>query len=93
MSAGEVEHGEVVLCRLLRRRPLAAATIARIQAGIDRYWNRPGVLDVQRDRKLRDPLGEPCATQTGRQSQALYLPLLVHLRCTRTGTWAAAPAW
>jgi DNA (cytosine-5)-methyltransferase 1 len=63
-----------------RRRPLAKDTMARIQAGIDRYWRRPVVIDTLRDPKWRDVDGEPLATQTGRQSQALYIPLLTHLR-------------
>ena len=64
-----------------RRRPLAAATMARIQAGIERYWLKPAVLDTLHDPKLR-PVDVPLATQTGRQSQALYIPLLAHFRGT-----------
>lgn len=63
-----------------RRRPLAAATMARIRAGIDRYWARPGVFDTLYGPKLHDVLTEPFSTQTGRQSQALYIPLIAHLR-------------
>ncbi|HXM54676.1 MAG TPA: DNA cytosine methyltransferase [Candidatus Dormibacteraeota bacterium] len=73
-----------------RRKPLAAATMARIQAGIERYWLRPGIFDVQRDPKLRDATTEPLPTQTGRQSQALYIPLLAHLRGTSSGHMASS---
>jgi DNA (cytosine-5)-methyltransferase 1 len=65
-----------------RKAPLVAATMARIQAGIDRYWNRPVVLDVMRAPKYRDATTSPLPTQTGRQSLALYIPLIAHLRGT-----------
>ena len=65
-----------------KKRPLAAATMARIQAGIDRYW-RPIVLDTLRDPKFRDVETEPLPTQTARQSLGLAQPPLVtHLRGT-----------
>ena len=64
-----------------KKKPLAAATLARIQAGIDRYWRGPTVFDTMHDAKYRDAATEPFPTQTGRQSQALYyLPLLVTTR-------------
>ncbi len=65
-----------------KKRPLASATMARIQAGIDRYW-RPVVLDTLRDPKFRDVEAEPLPTQTARQSLGLAQPpLLAHLRGT-----------
>jgi DNA (cytosine-5)-methyltransferase 1 len=74
-----------------RRKPLADATMARIRAGIERYWLAPAVLDTLRDPKLR-PVDSPLATQTGRQSQALYIPLLAHLRGTSNGHVASSTA-
>lgn len=73
-----------------RKDPLAPATMARIQAGIDRYWNRPVVLDTMRDPKHRDAAAAPLPTQTGRQSQALYIPLVAHLRGTQASHLAAS---
>lgn len=73
-----------------RKDPLAPATMARIQAGIDRYWNRPVVFDQLRDAKHRDALVAPLPTQTGRQSQALYIPLITHLRGTEAAHLAAS---
>jgi len=65
-----------------RKRPLAPATMARIQAGIDRYW-RPVVMDTLRDPKFRDPESDTLPTQTSRQSLGLAQPpLLAHLRGT-----------
>lgn len=61
----------------------AAATRARVQAGIDKFWVRPVVFDVMRDPKHRDVLEQPLPTQTGRQSLALYLPLVTALRGTQ----------
>jgi site-specific DNA-cytosine methylase len=68
-----------------RPKPLAAATMRRIQAGIERYWGWPTVMDTMRDPKHRDAEGEPLPTQTGRQSLGLayYIPLLV----PSGGTW------
>lgn len=68
-----------------RMKPLAPATMRRIQAGIDRYWGRPAVMDTMRDPKLRLAEGESLPTQTGRQSLGLayYIPLLV----PSGGTW------
>ena len=73
-----------------RKKALADATMARIQAGIDRYWTTPGVLDTSYDgaRPPRDVTTSPLFTQTGRQTQALYIPLIAHLR----GTHASAIA-
>lgn len=69
-----------------RKKPLAPATLARIEAGIDRYWRRPVVVDTLRDPKPRVAFDEPLVTQTGRQSLGLYLPPLIpHLRGTSTG--------
>jgi DNA (cytosine-5)-methyltransferase 1 len=73
-----------------RKDPLAPATMARIQAGIDRYWNRPVVFDELRDPKHRDALTAPMPTQTGRQSQALYIPLIAHLRGTQSSHLASS---
>ena len=63
-----------------RKTPLKPATRARIEAGIQRYWINPVVFDVLRDPKYRDAESEPLPTQTARQSLALYLPLVAHLR-------------
>lgn len=60
-----------------RRKPLAPATLARIRAGIDRYWT-PLLMDTLRDPKYRAAEARPLATQTGRQSVAL----VTHLRGT-----------
>ena len=73
-----------------RKDPLAPATMARIQAGIDRYWNRPVVLDTMRDPKHRDASTAPLPTQTGRQSQALYIPLIAHFRGTEAAQVASS---
>lgn len=65
-----------------RKKALATATMARIQAGIDRYW-RPVVLDTLRGPKFRDAEADPLPTQTARQSLGLAQPpLLAHLRGT-----------
>lgn len=60
-----------------RKKALAAATMARIQAGIDRYW-RPILLDTLRDPKTREVEVSPLPTQTTRQS----LALVTHFRGT-----------
>jgi DNA (cytosine-5)-methyltransferase 1 len=65
-----------------RAKPLAPATIARIEAGMRRYWGHPVVFDVLRDPKLRDATAEPLPTQTARQSQALYIPIVARFRGT-----------
>jgi DNA (cytosine-5)-methyltransferase 1 len=77
-----------------RRKALAPATIARIEAGIRRYWSRPAVFDVQRGPKLRDASAEPLPTQTGRQSLALYIPLVARFRGTEPSQidWSGRPA-
>jgi DNA (cytosine-5)-methyltransferase 1 len=73
-----------------RRRPLATATMARIQAGIERYWLTPGIIDTTRSyighgyARVRS-VGEPLGTQTGRADKALYIPLLAHFRGTGAG--------
>lgn len=74
-----------------RKTPLKPATRARIQAGVDRHWTRPMVFDVLRDPKYRAVDGDPLPTQTARQSLALYLPLVAHLRGT-DGSHVAASA-
>jgi DNA (cytosine-5)-methyltransferase 1 len=86
-----------------RRHPLKAATMARIQAGIDRYW-RPLLVPLdhqpssgERDHKLGSagPLDAPMATLTGRRDKGLaFLPLLTTLRGTAADQIAssAAPA-
>ncbi len=73
-----------------RKAALAPATMARIQAGIDRYWNRPVVFDELRDAKHRDATVAPLSTQTGRQSLALYIPLIAHFRGTETSQVASS---
>jgi DNA (cytosine-5)-methyltransferase 1 len=74
-----------------RRHPLKPATMARIQAGIDRFWrpllvpldHQPGVGEP--DGKLRSStsLDGPLSTLTGRRDKGLaFLPFLTTLRGT-----------
>jgi DNA (cytosine-5)-methyltransferase 1 len=84
-----------------RRHPLKPATMARIQAGIDRYW-RPLLVPLdhqpssgERDRKLGSaaPLDGPMATLTGRRDKGLaFLPLLTTLRGTAADQIASSAA-
>ncbi|MCH9736828.1 MAG: DNA cytosine methyltransferase [Actinomycetia bacterium] len=57
-----------------RDRPLAAKTMARIQAGIDRYW-RPLLVPVEgRDGKTAAPVDQPARTMTTRSETGLVVP-------------------
>lgn len=54
-----------------RAKPLAAKTLARIQAGIDRYW-APLLVPVEgRDGKQAAPLGQPARTMTTRSETGM----------------------
>lgn len=62
-----------------RPRPLAAKTLARIQAGIDRYW-APTLVPVEgRDGKAAQPVTGPVRTQTTRNETGVALPPMMHL--------------
>jgi DNA (cytosine-5)-methyltransferase 1 len=82
-----------------RRLALKPATMARIQAGIDRYW-RPLLVpldhqpkDGEPDRKACFPLDGPMPTFTGRRDKALaFLPILTTLRGTAPDQIAASAA-
>ncbi|QDF17513.1 DNA methylase [Gordonia phage PhrostedPhlake] len=68
-----------------RTRPLAAKTMARIQAGIDRYWS-PLLVPVEgREGKQAQPVSAPSRTMTTRNETGLLVPC--------GGTWRenAAP--
>lgn len=68
-----------------RGRPLAAKTMARIQAGIDKYW-KPLLVPVEgRDGKQAAPVDAPARTMTTRNETGLLVPC--------GGTWRenAAP--
>ncbi|UVK59006.1 DNA methyltransferase [Gordonia phage KappaFarmDelta] len=68
-----------------RARPLAAKTMARIQAGIDRYWS-PLLVPVEgREGKQAQPVSAPSRTMTTRNETGLLVPC--------GGTWreSAAP--
>ena len=68
-----------------RERPLAAKTMARIQAGIDRYWS-PLLVPVEgREGKQAQPVSAPSRTMTTRNETGLLVPC--------GGTWRenAAP--
>lgn len=54
-----------------RAKPLAAKTLARIQAGIDRYW-APLLVPVEgRDGKQAAPVGHPARTMTTRNETGM----------------------
>ncbi|OZE77175.1 DNA methyltransferase [Rhodococcus sp. 15-649-2-2] len=58
-----------------RPRPLAAKTMARIQAGIDRYWSDPFMIDRRGEYRVRGmdaPLSTVTATET---TKALVVPV------------------
>lgn len=68
-----------------RAKPLAVKTMARIQAGIDRYW-APLLVPVEgRDGKQAQPVSAPSRTMTTRNETGLLVPC--------GGTWRenAAP--
>lgn len=68
-----------------RAKPLAAKTMARIQAGIDRYW-APLLVPVEgREGKQAQPVSAPSRTMTTRNETGLLVPC--------GGTWRenAAP--
>ena len=68
-----------------RAKPLADKTMARIRAGVDRYW-RPLLVPVEgRDGKVAVPVDAPARTMTTRSETALLVPT--------GGTWRtdAAP--
>lgn len=57
-----------------RERPLADKTMARIQAGIRRYWE-PLLVPVEgRDGKSAQPVGQPIRTMTTRSETGIALP-------------------
>ncbi|MDV6980221.1 DNA cytosine methyltransferase [Mycobacterium intracellulare] len=57
-----------------RDRPLAAKTLARIRAGIERYW-APLLVPVEgRDGKQAAPVGQPARTMTTRNETGLLVP-------------------
>lgn len=82
-----------------RRLPLKPATLARIQAGIDKYW-RPLLVPLDHqpaagepDRKGCSPLDGPMATLTGRRDKGLaFLPFLTTLRGTAPNQLASSSA-
>lgn len=57
-----------------RSRPLAAKTMARIQAGIDRYWSPVAVPVEGRDGKQAAPVDAPLRTMTTRNETGLAVP-------------------
>lgn len=60
-----------------RTRPLAEKTMARIRAGVDRYW-RPLLVPVEgRDGKVATPVDVPARTMTTRSETGLALPSFV----------------
>jgi DNA (cytosine-5)-methyltransferase 1 len=74
-----------------RKKALATATMARIQAGIDKYWRRPGVIDLTyAAHKEARTVDDPLFTQTARQTLALYLPFLARMRGTDESQIAAS---
>lgn len=57
-----------------RAKPLAAKTLARIQAGIDRYW-APLLVPVEgRDGKQAAPVDQPVRTMTTRSETGFLVP-------------------
>lgn len=57
-----------------RDRPLAEKTLARIRAGIERYW-APLLVPVEgRDGKQAAPVGQPARTMTTRNETGLLVP-------------------
>ena len=57
-----------------RAKPLAPKTLARIQAGIDRYW-APLLVPVEgRDGKQAAPVDQPTRTMTTRNETGLLVP-------------------
>ncbi|MGY4845477.1 DNA cytosine methyltransferase [Kocuria sp. MNB10] len=74
-----------------RPRPLAAKTLARIQAGIDRYWT-PTLVPVEgRDGKAAQPVTGPVRTQTTRNETGVALPPMMHLEAAGNTYDAADP--
>ncbi|GAB3213293.1 DNA cytosine methyltransferase [Marinactinospora endophytica] len=64
-----------------RARPLAAKTLARIEAGLAKYGGALAVPVEGRDGKQARPIGAPLRTQTARLETALAIPpFLVELR-------------
>lgn len=63
-----------------RARPLAAKTLARIQAGIDRYW-APLLVPVEgRDGKQSQPVTTPARTMTTRNETGVAVPMVTVMR-------------
>lgn len=57
-----------------RQKPLAAKTLARIQAGIERYWS-PLLVPVEgREGKQAAPVDQPTRTMTTRNETGLLVP-------------------
>lgn len=61
-----------------RVKPLSAKTMARIQAGIDRYWGPLAVPVEGRDGKRAQPLAGPFRTQSTRLETGIVVPLRNH---------------
>lgn len=63
-----------------RAKPLAAKTMARIQAGIDRYW-APLLVPVEgREGKHAHPVAAPSRTMTTRNETGVAVPLVTVMR-------------
>lgn len=67
-----------------RSKPLAEKTMARIRAGIDRYWN---AADLEADRV--DPLAVPVEGRIGNDARSVGIPL--RTLTTRNETGIAVP--
>ena len=75
-----------------RPRPLAAKTLARIQAGIDRYWSQATLVPVEgRHGKAAAPVSDPVRTQTTRNETGVALPTPLHLEAAGNTYDAADP--
>ncbi|QCW22250.1 DNA methylase [Gordonia phage ThankyouJordi] len=63
-----------------RAKPLAAKTMARIQAGIDRYWS-PLLFPVEgREGKQAQPVSAPSRTMTTRNETGVAMPMVTVMR-------------
>lgn len=61
-----------------RARPLAPATVARIKAGIAKYWG-PGVVDMAYHAAKMRGVEEPFFTQTARATMGLFNPFITEM--------------
>ena len=73
-----------------RAKPLAAKTMARIQAGIEKYW-APLVPVEGRNGKQAAPVGHPARTMTTRNETGLLVPTGGTWRTDATSTDEPAP--